>query len=499
MTRPLRILMVAAEAGPLAKTGGLADVMHALPSALRAKGCDVRVALPCYGRIPAEHRGEPVAECHVRLGGETMAGVIRESRLPGTDVPLYLIEHDGLFDRDDLYGSNGGMYPDSLERFAFFNLAILDGVPRIGWRPDIVHCHDWHAGLLPVLLRDGWGEHPFWRDALTLFTIHNLGYQGRFGVDKAGLLGLSADKLTDAGIVHEGSLNLMKGAIVYADRISTVSETYAREIATPGSGQGLDPFLRARRHDLSGIVNGVDYTLWNPETDPMIPARFGAAALEGKARCRAALRDRFDLPEAEGPIFAMVSRLVWDKGIDLVVHALPKLAELHVQLAVLGSGDPAIQLALEQAVARYPQQLAVHIGYDESLAHQLYAGADFFLMPSQTEPCGLSQLYALAYGAPPVVRRTGGLADTVVDATPVNIARGVATGLAFRPPTVNALVRAVERAVHLYRRSDLYAAVQFAGMQRDFSWQRQSEQYLRLYDAMLTAPVAASAGEEDLP
>ncbi len=489
MPKPMRILFVAAEAAPLVKTGGLADVVRALPHALREQGHDVRLAIPCYGQIPEASKGKSIRTCYANLGGKTHIGCLRESVLPGTEVPLYLIEHDGYFRREHPYGyAAGHEYEDNLERFCFFCMAILDAIPQLEWRPDIIHCHDWHTGVLPAYLRLNLHPNPIWRGTPSVFTIHNLGYQGRFGGEHYANTGLPWELFTPEFLEFEGRVNLMKAGIGFASKINTVSATYAREIQTMAYGQGLDGFLRTRRADLSGIVNGIDYAEWNPAHDPHIAAHYNVEDMAGKARCKAALQDRLQLPASDAPLFCMVTRLVWDKGIDLVASAMEQLVSRGIQLAILGSGEPRLQVALEHAAARHPDQVSVVLGYNEPLAHQMYAGGDFFLMPSLTEPCGLSQMYSLAYGAIPVVRKTGGLADTIVDASPVNIAKNKANGIVFGPGAPEELARAVFRAIRLYEAPETLEEVRRLGMREDLSWRRASKEYVELYAEAIKKP-----------
>jgi starch synthase len=351
----------------------------------------------------------------------------------------------------------------------------------------VVHCHDWHTAAIPVYLRTRLKDHPFWQGVPIVFTIHNLGYQGRYVSSLLPVTGMGWDLFNQNCLEYYGDVNLMKGGIAFATKINTVSRTYAREIQTPAYGQGLDGFLRTRCEDLSGIVNGIDYSEWNPAADPHIAAPFSPDDLSGKAACKEDLRARFSLARTDAPLFAMVSRLVWEKGIDLMVSAMDRILSKGAQLVVLGKGDPRIELAMEQAAARYPDQVSVVLGYDEALAHKIYAGADFFIMPSQTEPCGLSQMYSLKYGAIPVVRKTGGLADTVTDVTPATLLKNRATGIVFRLPTAEALGRALERAMRMYQEPDTLRSVQRAGMRNDLSWDRASREYADLYRKAIAA------------
>jgi len=481
MSQKLKVLFVASEAAPLVKTGGLADVAFALPRALNAQGHDVRVAIPCYGSIPEAYRGDLRGTCFVNVDSRTQFGAWRESHLPGTNVKAYLVEHEGYFNRPHPYFQNGNEYGDNLERFCFFCMGVLDSVAQTGWRPDIVHCNDWHTAVVPAYLKTRLAEHPFWKGVASLLTIHNIRYQGRYSAGLLPKTGLDPSLFTPECLEFYGDINLLKAGIKFASKINTVSRTYAREIQTPAYGHGLDGFLRTRRADLVGIVNGVDYEAWDPASDPHVPVKFFLDDLSGKRQCKELLQREQGLPGCEAPLFVMVSRLVWDKGLDLVTNALDRLLLEDLQLVILGTGDPHYERTLECWTARAPDKIRVILAHDEALAHRLYAAADFFLMPSLTEPCGLSQMYALRYGAVPIVRKTGGLADTVVDASPANIMKGTATGIVFRPPSAEALVRGVFRALRLYAEPEVLKKVRHAGMSADFSWERASRAYVDLY------------------
>jgi len=481
MLDSLKILFVASEVAPHVKTGGLGDVANALPSALRRRGHDVRIAMPCYGAVPKENRGRRVGAFAVTTGSRTRRGVLREAQLPDVGAPMYLVEYDPFFRRDHPYGCGGKEYADNLERFCFFSRAVLEGVAQTGWKPDVVHCNDWHTAGVPAFLKTDYAGHPVWDGMPTVFTIHNLGYQGRYTAALFSKTGLDSELFTPKCFEFRGEINLLKGGIACANKINTVSRTYAREIQTSAYGHGLDGFLRSRRDDLTGIVNGIDYDEWCPAHDSMIASRYSAEDISGKQRCKASIREEIGLAPSEAPLFCMVSRLVWQKGVDLLVDALDRFLDRDVQLMVLGTGEGKYEESFERASARGPRQVAYIKGYDEPLAHRFYAGADFFLMPSLTEPCGLSQMYGLTYGTIPIVRQTGGLADTVTDVTPANLSKGRATGIVFRPPTADALLRAVLRAIRLYENPDALQNVRRAGMKEDLSWERASEEYVALY------------------
>ena len=486
MSRPLKILFVASEAAPLMKTGGLADVARALPQALHDQGHDVRLVIPCYGAIPGHLKGNRIDQCNVHMDGTEIWGALREAVFPGSEVPVYLIEHDGYFGREHAYGCNGTEYSDNLERFSFFSMALLDAIQRVGWRPDVVHCNDWHTALVPAHLQTTFRTHQAWEGTPTLFTIHNLRYQGDYHASLLPKTGLDPGLFRSDCLEFYGRINLMKAAVKYSTKINTVSRTYAREIQTPAQGFGLDGFLRTRKADISGIVNGIDREEWSPATDKDIPRMFSLKRMEGKKECKRLLMNELGFSNTGSPLFCMVSRLVQDKGIDLLLDSLERVLAHGICVVVLGTGEPDLEARLSATAHRYGEQLALVIGHNEALAHRCYAGSDFLLMPSRTEPCGLSQMYGLAYGAVPIVRKTGGLADTVIDACPANISKGRANGLVFRPMTGEALTRTILRAVRLYR-STAYGQVQATGMREDHSWLRASEAYLRLYRKAISA------------
>ena len=477
----LKILFVTSELAPLVSTGGLADVAGALPKALHARGHDVRVAMPCYRSIPEAHRGTPYCYCEADLGKKMAHGSLRQSLVPGTTIPLYFIEHEGYFGREKPYGVGAYEYDDNAERFCFFSLALLHGVPQTGWMPDVIHCHDWHTAAIPAYVRTRHGIDPAWHGKPTLFTIHNLAFQGRYGAEKFASTGLEPWLFTPEYLEYEGDMNLMKAAIAFATKINTVSPRYAREIQTLEYGAGLDGMLRTRSADLSGILNGVDYATWSPEIDPHIARQYSKSDLRGKSACKREVQAAFGLPKRDVPLFGVVSRLFWQKGVDLIVDALDRILAEDLQLVVLGTGDPHLEQRLLSAMRQYLSKMSVKLGFDVPLSHQVQAGSDFLLMPSRYEPCGLSQLYSLAYGTVPIVRRTGGLADSVKDLNAVHKKHGTATGIVFVPLTPEALHKSVVRALDLYRDPAALLAVRQAGMREDYSWEQACVHYEALY------------------
>jgi len=488
MQNPLKILFVTAEAAPLVKTGGLADVSYALPKALKEAGHDVRVAMPLYGTLADEYRGEHRCIVSADLGHGRVTGGLRESRLPGTEVPLYLIEHEAYFDRPHPYHHKNVEYPDNLSRFSFFSLGLLDGVRQLGWRPDVLHCNDWHTAGLPVYLKSLFAHDAFWSGAASVFTIHNMAFQGRFRPWQLPETGLPLELFHPGCLEYYGDLNLMKGAIAFASQINTVSPRYAKEIQTPAYGEGLDGFLRTRARDVSGILNGVDYSEWHPAADPHLPANYSMDDLAGKAQCKRALQEEFGLAAADVPLFGMVSRFDRQKGLDYLSETLDRLLLERVQVIVQGSGAPDLESLYEEKARRFPESMRTVLRYDAALAHRIEAASDFFLMPSRFEPSGLSQLYSLAYGTVPIVRKTGGLADSIRDVSRTNLRRSRATGIVFGPATADALTTAMERAMRLYGEPSVLHEVRLNGMREDFSWEHSANEYLHLYRKAMARP-----------
>jgi len=479
----MKILFASSEAQPLIKTGGLADVSGSLPAALKARGEDVRLVLPAYRGVAAKVDAlEEVARLELPAARAPVR--ILQGKVPGSAVPLYLVDAPSYFDRPGgpYGGPDGSDWPDNAARFALFCRAVcalaLDQA-GLDWRPEVVHCNDWQTGLVPALLAMET------RRPATIFTIHNLAYQGLFDWATFEDLELPYELWSMHALEFYGEMSFIKGGLSFADRINTVSPTYAEEIRTPEFGCGLEGLLVQRAGHLSGILNGVEYDDWNPETDRLIPAHYNSADPAGKADNKRALQARFGLEErVELPMLGMVGRLVEQKGIDLLLAILDRLMDLPLQVAILGSGQHAFELALRGAAENYPN-LGVQIGYDEALAHLIEAGSDLFLMPSRFEPCGLNQMYSLRYGTLPVVRRTGGLADTVVDADADALDDGSASGFVFDEATPDDLLDAIERALDLHADARAWRRVMSTAMRQDFSWQRSADAYLALYNDAL--------------
>ncbi len=476
---PLRILQLAAEVTPFAKTGGLGDVAAGLSRFLSRAGHDVRIFLPYYPQLAAEEeRYVPVdfiRDVPVRLGPHRFTYTARTALLPGSEVSVYFIDCPALFGRGGIYH---GDRDDSL-RFALLTVAAFECAQRMGWAPDVVHCHDWHTALAPVYLKVFFGWDQLFQRTRTLLTIHNLGFQGVVDVSRLNDLGLApyAHRLD----LSPGHFNFMRNGILQADAITAVSRTYANEIRTPENGFGLDGLLRARSDRLAGIVNGVDYGDWNPETDPNLFYHYSAADLQGKRSCKRALLREIGFDErTAAPVVGIVSRLTPQKGFDLCFDALPAfLAQRDMRFVGLGSGEPRYEEFFQSLERRFPGKAWFYRGYNEKLAHQIEAGADIFLMPSKFEPCGLNQMYSLRYGTPPVVHKTGGLADTV---EPFDPATGQGTGFMFEHFTPLGLGWALDLALNTYHQPILWQRMMINGMTRDFSWDVQGKEYVELYE-----------------
>jgi starch synthase len=480
----MRVVMAASEAVPYAKTGGLADVVGALPAALRRLGIEVSIIIPGYSSIPRQRFAFDATGwvLQVPVSKQIVTCDVRRFVAP-SGVAVYAIGADQYFARPGLYGTPDGDYLDNAERFAFFARATLAVLPRLG-PVDVLHCHDWQTALAPVFVRADAERYPELRQLRTVLTVHNIGYQGLFWHFDWHLLNIDWCYFTPDYLEFYGKINYLKGGIVCADAITTVSPTYAREIQTAEFGYGLDGVLVARRAALSGILNGVDYSEWSPEHDTFISARYSAADLAGKAACKADLQAEVGLPvEAKVPLIGIVSRLADQKGFDLLAEIVPVLLRKRVQIVVLGSGDAQYQELFQALGRRFKKRLAVRIAFDNALAHKIEAGSDMFLMPSRYEPCGLNQIYSLRYGTIPIVRATGGLEDSIVG---FDEATGGGTGFKFVDYTPAALLACIERAMQAYRRPTVWQRLMRTAMQADFSWDRSAAAYVDLYRQLTT-------------
>jgi starch synthase len=491
----LHILVAASEAIPYAKTGGLADVVGALPLEFAKLGHDVIVILPYYRCIKESGRSfRAVGSLRVPTPKGPVDTVIEEDLIPvgerGHRIRVWAFRHDAFFDRAGLYQDNGADYTDNLDRFAFFSRAVIEGMAYLStqysWKPDILHLHDWQTALCAVYLKTIERKRTDVQGARIVLTLHNVGYQGIFPGTEFAKTGLAPSLFTPSTLEFHGSVNLLKGGILFADYLTTVSPTYAREILTPEFGFGLDGVLRGCEERLTGILNGIDIEQWNPATDPYLPAHYSVTNLEGKSICKRSLQREFRLPEKNVPLVSVIARLVPQKGSGLIADIIPDLLTQEIQLVVLGTGDPAYEERFRVLQKRFPRQFGLVIGFDEALAHKIEAGADLFLMPSLYEPCGLSQLYSLRYGTVPVVRKTGGLADTVVPFTPANARSGKATGFQFEPATAESLLLVMKQAIAVYHDRSTWSRLISAGMNTDVSWTRSAQSYNRLFAALLS-------------
>jgi len=476
---PMHIAFVASECVPFSKTGGLADVVGALPRALAAAGHQVSVFTPRYRltRVPDEHT--VVQSITVPFDDRyRFCSIVEGTGYPG--VRFFFVDYPPFFDRDGLYGTASGDFPDNAERFALFCRAVLEASKILGL-PDIFHCHDWQASLVPVLLKTQYAEDPALRGVGTVFTIHNIGYQGLFPPEILPLLTLPWDLFTITKMEFFGNVNFLKGALTYSDFVTTVSRKYAQEIQTTEFGFGLEGVLKARTETVAGILNGVDYEEWNPESDKFIAAHYGPEDLSGKLECKRDLLRAMGLAEKDLslPVVGIVSRFAAQKGFDLIGQVIDRLALEEILFTVLGSGDRLYEEMFMRLAKRVPEKIAVRIAYDNALAHKIIAGADMFLMPSRYEPCGLSQIYSLKYGTPTVARATGGLDDTI-DPWDPRTKKG--NGFKFQEYTGEALMRTIRQATTVYRDQPSWQKLMRNGMARDFSWRVEAREYVRIYE-----------------
>jgi starch synthase len=478
----MKILFIASEVAPLAKTGGLADVTGSLPKELKRMGHDVRIILPFYQTV-AEGSfavSSVLQRVTVSFNGQEETGRLYRTLLD--DIPVYLLGHENYYQREYLYGTPAGDYPDNPRRFAFFCRSILTLLKQWDFCPDLLHCHDWQTALIPVLLKYELHRDPFYQGISVLYTIHNLAYQGLFPRESLEEMGLDRSYFTIGRLEFYGKVNLMKGAIQAADLVNTVSETYCREIQTPEQGCGLDGVLKRRGDDFSGILNGLDYTEWNPATDRDIFSRYDTVHPERKAENKDELQRLLGLRRTSDiPLCGMVSRLSAQKGFDLVSELVPVLTAVRMQLVVLGDGEEKFVRLLSKAAGSQNENISFHFGFDATLARRIYAGSDIFLMPSHYEPCGLGQLIALRYGAVPVVRKTGGLADTVLDPRESK----KATGFSFADYAVPHFESAILRAIAAWQDKTAWNTIMRRGMERDFSWHNSARLYEKLYGSCI--------------
>lgn len=475
--RPLRVLFVTPEVEPFVKVGGLADMVGALPKELAALGLDTRVVCPLYGSTKRVgewcERGEPLG---VDVGPEARWARVWETALPGGAVPAYFIEHDWFFARPEVYSEQG----DNAHRFVFFSRSALALCEQLGWIPDVIHCHDWTVGLVPVFLNTTLRDTPL-SHAATVFTIHNLEHQGHADKSVVSFARLPWSEFRADSLESYGGVNLMKAGLYHSTKLTTVSPTYAQEIRTKAGGCGLDQVLQFRGADLVGILNGIDAVSWDPATDRSLPANYRAGDLAGKAVCKRALQQELGLAvDARAPLFGVVSRFASQKGLDLLAEALPRVLEqMNAQFALLGNGDPRLEEFFRSVPAIYPGRVGTQVGFNGHLSRLIQAGSDVFVMPSRSEPCGLTQMYAMRYGTPPIVRATGGLVDTVEN---YEEGRETGTGFVFHDATAGALADTIGWACATYHdRPAEFAGLQQRGMAKDFSWRASAQHYAELY------------------
>jgi starch synthase len=474
----MRILFVASEALPYVKTGGLADVIEALPKALVKLGHEVAVFLPRYRDVKSNSVVMPSMTIpqgfRLRFPNITSGSILRGVRYFFLDDPYY-------FDRDSIYGDKTGDYPDNAERYTEFSRAAIELAKHI-WPPDVIHCHDWQTAMVPVLMRSSYGDDPAVKDIPVFFTIHNMGYHGIFPREALERAGIPRVLFNPAALEFFGNVNFLKGGLVYADYLTTVSPKYAQEIQTPEYGFGLDGVVRSRADRLTGILNGVDYSVWSPDRDPLIPMKYSSKNLAGKRVCKEALLDEYQLHKdnLNRPVLGIVSRFADQKGFDLIAQIAVAILQEDILMAVLGTGDRKYEELFRALAADFPGRVGLKIGYDNKMAHLVEAGSDIFLMPSRYEPCGLNQIYSLRYGTVPVVRATGGLDDTIEN---FDLQLGTGTGFKFQEYSGTALLDAILQALHQYSDDGVWKRIQLNGMAKDFSWNKSAAEYARLYEA----------------
>jgi starch synthase len=483
----MKIVHVSPEIVPFAKTGGLADVVGALPGYIKAMQHDVCVFMPLYKQVKETIRDltHVGVRVNVPIGSTLATGTVWRSVIPKTDVVVYFIQKDEYYHRDQLYGTPQGDFKDNSERFIFFARAVLEAMKMLQLKSDIVHCHDWQSALIPVYLKKLLANDAFFHKTRSVMTVHNIAYQGVFWHWDMKLTGLDWSLFNWKQLEFYGKLNFLKGGLVFADAVTTVSPRYAMEIQSPEFGAGLDGVLTERKKDLYGIINGIDYSIWSPETDKLIQATFSPKAMAGKQKCKEYLQKKSKLPIKDAPVIGMIGRLADQKGMDIVAGCLDELMKQDVQLVILGTGEEKYHKLLNEVAVKFPSKVSVTIGFDNQLAHEIEAGADMFLMPSRYEPCGLNQLYSLKYGTVPIVRETGGLADTVTDTTPETLKSKTATGFMFKEVAAQALVGAIKRALATYANGKVWKQLMRTGMAQDWSWKSSAEKYVRLYKKLM--------------
>lgn len=463
----MKIAMCASEVVPFAKTGGLADVAGALPIALEEKGEEVIIIMPKYKAIEDLHLSGRQAKFDIKRLSDNVSYSIT-----GKNIKVYFIENDNYFNRDTLYGDKAGDYKDNLERFSYYSKKAVELLKEINFKPDIIHVHDWQAALIPVYLKTIFAKDPFYKNTKTVLTIHNIGYQGLFPKEEFAKLGLDSSLFGIDGLEFYDKVNILKGGMIFSDLINTVSSTYSKEIQTKEFGFGLEGVLNKRRNSVFGIINGLDYTIWNPETDKYIAKNFSVKDISGKAKDKENLQAICGLPlKKDVPLFGIVSRLAQQKGFDILAEGIDAICKMDLQLVILGTGDLKYHLVMEDMVRKYPKVISLHLKFDDPLAHKIYAGSDIFLMPSKYEPCGLGQLISFRYGTIPLVFKTGGLADTV----------NKDNGFIFDKYSSDVLIKAIKQVESAFKEKKKWDAFVKKAMKLDFSWEESAKRYLQLY------------------
>ncbi|MBI5778542.1 MAG: glycogen synthase GlgA [Planctomycetes bacterium] len=481
----MNVCQVASEMVPFAKTGGLADVLGALTPQLKKSKVNVTAFLPLYKQVKTNTPNliSTGLTVKVKVGENLESGAIWKTQLQGVDV--YFIQRDEYYRREYLYGTPDGDYKDNAERFIFFSRAVLEAIKLLNLRPDVIHCHDWQSALIPVYLKTIYRKDPQLAGVKTLLTVHNLAYQGLFWHWDMKLIGLGWEYFNYKQLEFYGQVNFLKGGLVFADMLSTVSPRYAREIQTPVFGERLDGVLRERAGDLHGIINGVDYDQWSPAKDKFIPVKYTEKKLADKIKNKQALRKKCHLPVTDAPIIGMIGRLASQKGFDLVSEAFEDIIKAGAQVILLGTGEEKYHQLFRDTAKKYSTQVSAHIAFDNSLAHLITAGADMFLMPSRYEPCGLNQLYALKYGTIPIVHETGGLADSIHNYTPAGLKAGTATGFSFKNYSAQEMLVCIKSALALYGDGPAWKQLMKNAMQQDFSWEHSGREYIALYKKLI--------------
>jgi len=485
MKPKLKVLMVASEVVPFAKTGGLADVVGSLPLALSKLDCEVRIVLPKYKMVDAGEFNllNIDKEVSFEVGETIQKAKIFSTKIAGV-VSVYFIEHSEYYGRDGLYGTAEGDYQDNLARFSFFSRGTLELLKKIEYKPQVIHCHDWQTGLIPVYLKTLYQDDPFFEGVKTIFTVHNLAYQGVFPKEEFYITGLDEELFTPDKLEFWDKINIMKGGLIYADMLTTVSNGYREEILTPEYGCGLEGVLKERKDRLFGIINGLDYKEWDTSMDKEITMAYDVNTIERKVKNKKTLQQENKLPvETNIPVIGMITRLAAQKGLDILEEILNELMELEIQFVLLGTGEIKYHLKMEQIKEKFPAKASIHLTFDPQLSKRIYAGADIFLMPSKYEPCGLGQLISLRYGTIPIVRATGGLKDTIVDFDPV---RKIGNGFVFNDYSPEALLATIKRAVDVFcHDKESWKRLILNGMSADFSWEHSAKEYVKLYEKVL--------------